>query len=415
MHLRNIINLKQNFMKNLLLILAVITLTFQSCSSDDDSDDGPIIVECVAATNLSVSGINTDSAILNWDNSNDGHDVKVEYGATGFSPGSGTVISSFQNSISIDGLIPDTSYDFYVQAICAVDNTSTLSAVSSFTTNECNIPINLSVSEITEASAVLNWENNNDNLAVNIEYGLTGFTPGDGTVISASQNSISIDELTSDTAYDFYVQASCTVNNEQSEVGTFTTNECQIPMNLSVSEIAADNAVLNWENLNDNLDVNVEYGLTGFTPGDGTVISVSENSISIDGLTPDTSYDFYVQATCSVDNSQSEVSTFTTNTASPFVGTWNGTYDGGDTGTWTLVVDVNSIITENTYFSNNANQAGEGEVGVTIPPCGCWTDQVDSVTGLVTSVQFTGDNYTGTWVNPAVSATFGGNMYGSRE
>lgn len=392
-----------------------MTFAFQSCSSDDDSVNEPEIIECDTPTNLSVSGIDTDSAILNWDNSNAGHDVKVEYGLTGFSPGSGTVVSSSIDSKSIDGLSPDTIYDFYVKAICAVDNTSTLSGVSSFTTNECNIPINLSVSEITEASAVLNWENNNDNLAVNIEYGLTGFAPGDGTVISVSQNSVSIDGLSSDTTYDFYIQATCSANNEQSEVGTFTTNECEIPINLSVSEIMADNAVLNWENNNDNLDVNVEYGLTGFTPGDGTVILVSENSISIDGLTPDTSYDFYVQATCSVDNAQSEVSTFTTNTASPFAGTWNGTFDGGDTGTWTLVVDVNSIITENIYFSNNANQAGEGEVGVTIPPCGCWTDQVDSVTGLVTSVQFTGDNYTGTWVNPAVSATFGGNMYGSRE
>ncbi len=400
-------------MKNLFLFLSVIGLTFQSCSSDDDGGDAPIITVCETAINLSVSEITTDSAVLNWENLNGVQNVKVEYGPTGFSTGSGTVITASQNSISIDGLTQDTSYDFYVQAICAVDNTSTQSNVSSFTTNECNIPINLSVSEITEASAVLNWENNNDNLDVNVEYGLTGFASGSGTVISASQNSISIDGLISDTSYDFYLQAVCSVNNMQSEVATFTTNECQIPINLSVSEIKADSTVLNWENLNVGQDVNVEYGPAGFILGNGTVISASQNSISIDGLIPDTSYDFYVQAVCSVNNMQSEVGTFTTNAPSPFAGTWSGTYDGDDTGTWVFVVDVNSIVTESTAFSNNANATQQGEVGGMIPASGVVTATAPN--GTQTTAQITGDTLNGTWVNPTVSPNFGGTLTGSRE
>ncbi len=397
-------------MKKLLLFLTVITLTFQTCSS---SDDDPIMDECLTPLNLSVSEITMDSALLNWENPNDVLNVKVEYGLTGFSPGNGTVRSASQNSIRIDGLAPDTSYDFYVQAICSVDNISMQSNVGSFTTNECNIPINLSVSEITEASAVLNWENNNDNLDVNVEYGLTGFAIGNGTVISVSQNSTSIDGLRSGTLYDFYVQATCSVDNMQSEVATFTTNECQIPLNLSVSEITADNAVLNWENLNDNLDVNVEYGLTGFVPGDGTVISASENSINIDGLIPDTSYDFYVQAICSVNNVQSEVGTFTTNTISPFAGTWSGTYSGDDSGTWIYVVSVNSIVIEASFFSNNANQEISGVLGGVIAADGSYTDTQEN--GTISISQFTGDTMTGTWTNPTVSSTFAGTTTGSRE
>ena len=39
MHLRSIINLKQNIMKNLFLFLTVIAVTFQSCSSDGINEE----------------------------------------------------------------------------------------------------------------------------------------------------------------------------------------------------------------------------------------------------------------------------------------------------------------------------------------------------------------------------------------
>jgi hypothetical protein len=139
MHLHTIINLKQNIMKNLLLFLTVITFAFQSCSKSDDSapiDDDPIVEVCDMPLNASVSTITEYSAVLNWDNPNTELDVRVEYGLAGFSQGSGTIISSSQNAISINDLTPGTSYEFYVQAICAADNTSTQSAVSSFSTDD---------------------------------------------------------------------------------------------------------------------------------------------------------------------------------------------------------------------------------------------------------------------------------------
>lgn len=43
----------------------------------------------------------------------------------------------------------------------------------------------------------------------------------------------------------------------------------------------------------------MEYGLNGFTPGTGTVINgANSNPYSIIGLTPETQYQFYVQADC---------------------------------------------------------------------------------------------------------------------
>lgn len=114
-----------------LCLLGFILIFVVSCKDDDDQ----IIAECETPTNLSISEITNVSAVLNWENLNDNQDVKVEYGLTGFLPGNGTIISSSENSTSINGLIPNTTYDFYVQALCSVDNISMESEVSSFNTD----------------------------------------------------------------------------------------------------------------------------------------------------------------------------------------------------------------------------------------------------------------------------------------
>ena len=276
----------------------------------------------------------------------------------------------------------------------------------------CETPTNLSASEITEVSVVLHWDNLSNDPAVNIEYGLSGFSLGNGTTRSTSQNSISIGGLASDTSYDFYVQALCSVNNTQSNVGSFTTNECNTPLNLSVSEITADSAIVHWENPNVNQDVTVEYGITGFSPGNGTVITASQNSISIGGLIPDTTYDFYVQAICSDNNTQSEVGTFTTNTASPFAGTWSGTYDGDDTGTWTSIIDANGEFVSGSAFSNNL-QSTETMASFTITTNGEVTTTYANGNETIGVGQITGENIVGTWINPADGAS--GNWEGNRE
>ena len=124
--------LNQNIMKNLFLLLAVITLTFQSCSSDDDIVEVPII-DLLVPINLSVSEITQVSAMLHWENPNANSDVKVEYGVPGFPPGTGIVIMTSQNSVSIDGLYPGASFDFYVYAVSS-NAVSMESEVESFNT-----------------------------------------------------------------------------------------------------------------------------------------------------------------------------------------------------------------------------------------------------------------------------------------
>ena len=188
---------------------------------------------------------------------------------------------------------------------------------------------------------------------------------------------------------------------------------CETPFGLSNTEITDTSAVLNWGNSNDITEVKVEYGPAGFTPGNGTVIMTSQNSVSIDGLTPDTSYSFYVQALCSSTNisTESGVVLFSTVMApSPFAGTWSGTYSGDDTGTWIMVISDSGTFVSGSSYSNNAMETIL-TISATINVDGSVTSVTEN--GSTSESQITGDDLEGTWENTAKGIS--GTLIGSRE
>ncbi len=68
--------------------------------------------------------------------------------------------------------------------------------------------------------------------------------------------------------------------------------------NLSANVLSATEVELSWTNSGSEGSWNIEYGPVGFTPGTGTVLEALNNPTTVDGLTPSTDYDFYVQSVC---------------------------------------------------------------------------------------------------------------------
>ena len=67
--LRTIISPKLCNMKKLLLILTVVTLTFQSCSSDDDDSDGPEISPFAGIWSGTYAGDDSGTWTMEWSDS----------------------------------------------------------------------------------------------------------------------------------------------------------------------------------------------------------------------------------------------------------------------------------------------------------------------------------------------------------
>ncbi len=89
--------------------------------------------------------------------------------------------------------------------------------------------------------------------------------------------------------------------------------DCVAPNNLTATDITSTSATLGWTALGSVTSWNIEWGLSGFVPGEATLVEGVDNPYVLTGLDPATSYDFYVQSICNGETSEwSGPFTFTT-------------------------------------------------------------------------------------------------------
>ena len=91
---------------------------------------------CLAPTNLNAKNLTTTSAFLKWVEPGSATKWNIEYGPTGFTQGSGTMVADNDGTIgeTINGLTASTTYDFYVNADCGGGDISSWAGPKQFTT-----------------------------------------------------------------------------------------------------------------------------------------------------------------------------------------------------------------------------------------------------------------------------------------
>ncbi|MEZ4758103.1 MAG: GEVED domain-containing protein [Flavobacteriales bacterium] len=89
---------------------------------------------CPAPSGLTASNITLTSVNLNWAIGCSESAWEVEYGATGFTVGTGTTVPAGTNPFTLGGLSAGTTYDIYLRADCGVDGVSTSFGPISVTT-----------------------------------------------------------------------------------------------------------------------------------------------------------------------------------------------------------------------------------------------------------------------------------------
>jgi hypothetical protein len=92
-------------------------------------------VACPAPSGLTLASVSTDEATITWNGTASSYNV--EYGETGFTPGTGTIDVALTESYTLTNLDPSTNYTIYVNSDCTDNNDSLSSTVSfSFTTTQ---------------------------------------------------------------------------------------------------------------------------------------------------------------------------------------------------------------------------------------------------------------------------------------
>ncbi len=189
------------------------------------------------------------------------------------------------------------SIEWRVIAVCP--GGQTMSAVASF--DACAEPVAPTTINITSTSAQFNWTEPG---AV-LRYAV-GYRPlGSGSWIALGQTTattFTLNNLTPNTAYEWCVNKVCNTIGTVSDpvITQFTTlpAPCGTPTTLNVLNLTSTSARLNWVSVNGATGFAVQHRLLGAANWT-TVNSNSSTQYQLNGLTPNTAYQYRVAAVCS--------------------------------------------------------------------------------------------------------------------
>ncbi|MDN3677488.1 fibronectin type III domain-containing protein [Flavobacterium paronense] len=171
----------------------------------------------------------------------------------------------------------------------------------------CATPTSLVASAFNNNTVTLSWIAGNDETSWTIEYGIVGFAHGAGTTVTSSNTTIIITGLNSSNSYDFYVKSNCSATSTSNWVGPETVEavqanpNCANPGGLTATRDAGSNTNVNllWIAGNTETQWEIQFGASGFALGAGTIVTSSNTTTTITGVSASGSYDFYVRAKCS--------------------------------------------------------------------------------------------------------------------
>ena len=144
---------------------------------------------------------------------------------------------------------------------------------------------------------------------------------------------------------------------------------CLSPTALSAAA-STTSAVLNWTANNAETAWDIEYGLSTFTQGAGTTVSVTSNPYTLSGLTANTTYKYYVRAVCSAGDLSLWAGPFTFST--PCVASTVPYFEGFESG-YTDNAAVAGCLSQESITNNGVWTANNTQVSYNRAPyAGAW-------------------------------------------
>ncbi len=356
-------------------------------------------VSCPAPTNPGVIGVTATTADIYWTGGG-ASNWNVEYGPIGFTPGTGTVVNASNDTITLTGLSSATDYEYYVRDSCGLGDVSPWVGPTPFTTpcvafvapytesfDNTTIPNCWATSATTGGPWVFGgpgffWNSSGcsgtptdhtgnsgsfaalDHSSTDVGVLLempdvdvsalttpylefyfwmcsTGYSPSNKLYIETFDGTswTVFDSITSAGAswnlFGFDVSAATQSNNllkirfraesggdvfdfygdnAIDDVSIIEAPTCFPPSNLGAFNVTSTSAEVFWTT-GGSSNWNVEYGAAGFPLGTGTQVAATNDTLALSGLMATTTYDFYVQDSCSVGDVSAWVGPFSFTTS----------------------------------------------------------------------------------------------------
>ncbi len=277
---------------------------------------------CLAVTNLSITANTENTVSLTW-NSTSAVFYEIEYGISGFVQGSGTTISSISTTDqTITGLSENTSYDFYIRAYCgAINGFSEWSTPVTRTTYPCanGCFYTFTLSDYwgdgwgNVSLAIIQNGDLTNTLSIpsgySSEYEVFICTGADIEIVLNQGSFANECAFSVYSPYDVFICSrefeSLGSLPDQTILYSFNAScsepGCYPPVNPSYSQLSYNSCNIVWQAGNTETMWNIEYGISGFTPGTGTFVNaITSLNYLLDFLASSTSYDVYIYSDCDV-------------------------------------------------------------------------------------------------------------------
>lgn len=156
-------------------------------------------------------------------------------------------------------------------------------------------------------TAALSWTAGTNNTAFEVEYGHEGFVQGEGTLVSTTQTTLTLNDLDYGTTYEAYVRAICRDNvyTDWSSPVTFTTDtlpilECPAIDSLVLDTLGLSFATLHWNFPAVDSSDSAAFFRVVLMCGNETLATIDtpDTLFSVDTLTPGTAYVLSVTTAC---------------------------------------------------------------------------------------------------------------------
>ena len=262
------------------------------------------------------------SASVTWVGTSNHYEVAIKTLAAANWPAATPVTTS---SYTFTGLQPATNYTFRVRQDCTVDSLGYSNwKVGYFVTDSigCVAPTALTRTGMTNSTATFGWTPMGNETAWQMHVFNSTF---DSVYAPVTATTATVSGLTAGVTYYASVRALCgplqDVEGDWSDSIQLVTQVCPTVTGVTSSDVTFNSVTLNWNPVAMAQGYEVEYGMSGFTQGNGTRQSATTNSLTLVGLMDETSYEFYVRAVCGAGWLSENWSTPVTATTGSIVGT----------------------------------------------------------------------------------------------
>ena len=181
-------------------------------------------VTCFPPTGLTASDVTWHSVVLTWEGEADDYQMEWRVENTTVSLGRQMVAGAKTGTIA--GLEAKTPYQARVRSVCSAGDTSAWCDWLNFATTEvteCPVPTNLRVESLTETSATLLWDADEQNEGFILRYRQAVATVWD-SVKNLTETQYELTGLEPQTAYTWSVMASCSEGRYSGWGSQGTTN-----------------------------------------------------------------------------------------------------------------------------------------------------------------------------------------------